>query len=154
MQTITQVPDGSYCQPEKREPTYYRSKSFKCANRIPFVRKVPHQRAIQALKLAGLTPLKMDRKTTPGQIPWNNYGHATHYYHVHYCVSEGEFLMFSKRHHITHTLTLTRMRMCVYVPVRCVCVSVCVIVRVCECNTIQSFSLTVGVPTHPRLPIW
>ena len=45
--SITQVPDGIYKKPAKREPTFYRSKSNKSANRMPFVRKVSHQKAIK-----------------------------------------------------------------------------------------------------------
>ena len=56
---------------------------------MPFVRKVSHMRAIQGLKNAGLTPLKMDPATRPDMTVWNNFAHVNIVYHVHYCAAEG-----------------------------------------------------------------
>lgn len=56
---------------------------------MPFLRRVSHTKAINALKEAHLFPLKMNPDTRHDGTPWNNFAHVIYHYHVFYCVSEG-----------------------------------------------------------------
>ena len=64
-------------------------RSNKTVPRLPFLRRVSHTKAINALKEAHLFPCKMNPQTTPDGDPWNNHAHVIYHYHVHYCVAEG-----------------------------------------------------------------
>lgn len=64
-------------------------RSYKTVPRLPYLRRVSHTRAVNALKEAHLYPLKMNPSTRPDGTPWNNFAHVLYHYHVFYCVSEG-----------------------------------------------------------------
>lgn len=86
-----EVPNGRYkrVDPSERLSTHTYSRSNKTVPRLPFLRRVSHTKAINALKEAHLFPLNMNPESTPDKAPWNNYAHVIYYYHVFYCVSEG-----------------------------------------------------------------